>query len=217
MIRLLLIFLPFFCFADSFNLPYHSYTQTLSNLEDSHSSQAILFSATPGMGKSSISQELSAHYGAVVISCDGMRLTLKALGIYSDERTTSENEKILHQFAAYTFDRLFHEYPNHFYIFDSSVDRRYYEIKHWLDTYAIPSLLIRLEVPREVVEKRLIKREDIPEHYLRNLDEWFQDYESFDLSVVDLFFDNTQPLDISSLVDQINFALNYHSLENSPL
>lgn len=217
MIRLIILLFPFFCLADSFDLPYNSYIQTLSHLEDSTPPQAILFSATPGMGKTMISQELSSHIHGVVISSDAMRRTLKTCGIYSDERPTSENEKILHQFATYSFDRLFHEFPNHFYIFDSSVDRRYLEIKNGLDAYAIPSIVIRLEVPREIVEERLIEREENPEYYLRNLDRWFLDYEAFDLSVVDLFFDNTPPLDISDLLEQINFALNSHCLENSSL
>lgn len=217
MIRIFLLFLPFVCLAENFDSPYRSYVETLSYLEYPLESRAILFSATPGMGKTTISQTLSNYFHAVVISSDSMRQILKDCGEYTNERPVSENEKILHQFAAYSFDRLYHEFPNHFYIFDSSVDRRYPDIKNGMDAYTIPSIVIRLEVPREVVEERLVKREENPDYYLRNLDRWFLDYESFDLSVVDIFFDNSSTYHPLELIEQINFALNSRCLKNKTL
>ena len=196
---------PSLCLAEvSFEQLYTIHLQKLSYIEEKQPAKAILFSATPGMGKSEISRALSPHYHAVLISSDEMRKTLKEHGIYRDDRPTSENEVIYRQFAAYFIDRLFHEYPNHFYLFDSSVDRKYPLLKAALDAYGLETVLVRLEVPREIVEQRLIEREEHPEYFLRNLDKWFADYEAFDLSAVDIFFDNSGLLDIPLLIEQID-------------
>lgn len=204
----LFLLLPFFCFADypadTFADLYSFHLEKLPYLKEKHPPIAILFSATPGMGKTTISKHLSSHYHALLISTDELRLTMKNHGVYCDKRPVNENEKLLHQFFSYFLNRLFHEYPNQFYVMDASMDRKYETIKENLDSLDFRTILVRLEVPRDLTAQRLIAREQYPDYFLRHLDKWFSDYESFDLNHVDIFFDNSDSLNIDKLIDGIN-------------
>lgn len=163
----------------------------LEHLAIEHPPLLVLFSGTPGMGKSTIATRIAQELKAIKIVIDDVRELWKKHGIAvtgsaHDKRMFTINylEQLIITLAARS--------PNRFIILDSSVDRSYSSIKTLADQYGFPTVVIRLLLTKDEAIERIKQREVVPEEYIRHMDGWYQDYQRFDLTRVDYFYDTRE-------------------------
>lgn len=144
----------------------------------------LLFSGTPGMGKTTLSQEVEHTFQAVRIAIDDTRLFFRAEGL---------DYTYLEPYLFWLFDKVYTEYPNHFLIFDLIVHPFYEKVMDFASKHSAPTFLTRLVVPREIVEARIVSRGNKPEITLLRLDKNWEEYENFGMThTFDLVFDNSE-------------------------
>lgn len=154
---------------------FKQHSAHLKNTQVPQNPLMIVFSGTPGMGKSTIAKKLEDALCAVRISTDEIRDFLFRLRTTVSEK---EFDEALQQYMVYFFDHF--KAPNRRFILDASIDRRYKLVFPFLEKNKIDVIVIRLEVPRELVVERLREREGKRiEWFLKHLDAWFMDYDNF--------------------------------------
>lgn len=202
----------FISFLAPFSLAYGEITvdvlekmfkQHCSQLKNTHIQQKpfiITFSGTPGMGKSRLAQKLEDVYQAVRISTD----TLRALFNSSASIELKEYDEALQKYFAYFFKR--YSFPNKRMILDASIDRKYARLFPFFQLQNIEFVVVRLEVPRDVIVKRLIAREgDRAYWYLKHLDAWLLDYDNFAQQYKNyISYENLEESDLKNLTDEID-------------
>lgn len=168
---------------------------TLNNLEIAHEPFVILFSATPGMGKSTLSHIIEDEFSALRISGDETRQLFRAEGFSLEH---------FEAYFSYLLERLHEVSPNRRIVLDRSIDRTFERVKAACEYWESPYFLIRLFVPREIVEERILKRDSDLNTY-NILDRCFLDYERFgNERTFDFLFDNSSPLlDAEPLIQAI--------------
>lgn len=159
----------------------NDYYASLANTDIEHQKCVILFSGVPGSGKSKIAQIIEEELGAVRISNDDIRDLIVATYPTIDE---NEREKTKLKVATKLLERL-ETARNGMIVFDASVDRPkgYDFYNSWAQNHGYRTVLLRLDVPRDVIERRIRERGDtgyrIIEQYLANLDIWLQQWQAF--------------------------------------
>ena len=206
---ILLCLLQFGLYAESnqFLPVFEEHVTSLHHLEVAHPPSAIAFSATPGMGKTTIANELEKRLQGVRLSSDTARKLLRKHGINPNAIDPTTKQTAFIAYMAYFLQEHVKRSVNHLIIFDMSVDRQY----SLLAAHSKNLFVIRLVVPRPVVEERIRKREDTPDAYLKHMDKWFSDYDAFDEKRVNFFFDNTNDFEKAQLVRLIQaLKLKFH-------
>ncbi len=183
------------------------YTEYVSQLPYKEITQApfvITFSGVPGMGKSFISQKLSEKYQAVRIRNDDIRDKLKQM----PDIDAKDQERALKEYLFYMLKR--YNFPNRRLILDASIDQSYLQLFPYLEKHSIPFLVIRLDVPREMIVERIIQREgELAPNYLNLLDQWFKSYEEFGNKYKNYFlFKNVPGASLDELTYEIDNQLN---------
>lgn len=155
----------------------------LKYLDESNPRVLILFSGTPGMGKTTLAKRLEDYFHGVRINLDLLRKMMSEHGFrYEDP---------LLQYLRWSMLKLLAETSNHLIILDSSVDRKYEICQTLAKEHGFEIYLIRLEVEREEVEKRIVSRGTDVENLLLNMDGYWRDYEKFGETVeADFYLDN---------------------------
>ncbi|MCE5294112.1 MAG: ATP-binding protein [Chlamydiales bacterium] len=156
--------------ANQFDEVYKEHKYELQHLDVAHKPYIITFSATPGMGKTTVAIKLEATLKAIRISSDTARTLLAKHGF----KLASLSDYLL-----YVLKQLEQTSPNHLIILDISVDREYKLIADEAQKQHIPLFIIRLDVTKEEAAARILQSKPNPEAYLKHLDKWFQDYQSF--------------------------------------
>jgi predicted kinase len=185
----------------SFASIIHEHMQLLGNLDKVNPPLMLLFSATPGMGKTTIATKIQDALGAVKITVDdGRKLLIKhAIPIKGDipYLSLSIEEKIA--YIVEYLDQLINEIgrisANKFIIIDDSVNQWYDQIKSIADKHAMPTFLIRLTVSKATAIERIKQRERHPQGYLDAMDRWFHFYEKLDEHLFDYVFCNEYAFD----------------------
>lgn len=157
-------------YAHQFDEVYKEHQNELQYLDVAHAPFIITFSATPGMGKTTVAKKLETCLQAVRISSDTARVLLAKHGLKSAS---------LSDYLMYLLKELEQTSPNHLIILDMSVDREYKLIADTAQKQHIPLFVIRLDVTKEEAAIRILKSKPNPDAYLKHLDKWFQDYQAF--------------------------------------
>lgn len=144
--------------------------QTTSYLHEINPPLLILFSGTPGMGKTWLAKNLEEHFKAIRWSSD------EARKLFKDE---SFDLKSIGPYRLYSLSEIVKRSSNNMIIVDGSCDRRYESYLEWAKKNGFNVFVIKLEVPRDTVEKRIITRGDNVKEFLNELNRSWNDYENF--------------------------------------
>lgn len=182
---------------------YSEHTSQLPYTEIKQDPFVITFSGVPGMGKSFIAQKLTEHFKAVRIRNDDIRDMLKKFpGIDKQDQERALKEYLFYMLQRYNF-------PNRRLILDASIDRSYVQLFPYLEKHKIPFMVIRLDVPREIIIDRITQREGaLAQNYLKLLDKSFENYEEFGSKYIDYFlFKNVPGASLDGVIDEIELRL----------
>lgn len=184
----------------NFETLYAEHKIGFTNLEATNPPHLILYSGTPGMGKSTLSRALAETFHAVVISSDEARILF---------RKHDYPRRLLDDYLVYAINKVRTTTSNGLIVLDNTIDSCFSPYETYLTRTELPFTLIRFVVPKEVVITRLIEREADPQPYLDALDGWWDNYENFGRDhAFDLFFDNTdQGSSLALLLDALSDLL----------
>lgn len=171
---------------------------------ESNPTLIVMFSGTPGMGKTTIAECIEKHFHGIRISSDAVRRILRDHQVY--------NEKLVHRYMLWCVEKFFTDYPNHLIILDCSVDRTYDLYIKTIQGQGIDTFLIRMKVERHLVEERIRLRGRDVEPLLQGADRSWHDYEVFGQShEPDFIFDNNENADctLRALFDNIEQIYTY--------
>ncbi len=152
---------------------FEQHVLQLHNTHLEHKPFMITFSGVPGMGKSKLARELQDTYQAVLISTDALRALFNNAGIKA-----KEYDEALQHYFVYFFKH--YNQPNKRMILDASIDRKYVQLFPFFQQQNIGFVVVRLEVPQNIIIERIIAREgDKAPAYLKHMDKWVMDYNNF--------------------------------------
>lgn len=200
----------------SFDSIIQEHIKLLPNLDKVNPPLMILFSATPGMGKTTLATNIQDVFDAVKITVDdARRLLVKHAITVKDDRTYKSlpiEEKI--ECIVNYLDQLIQEIrktsKNQFFIIDDSVNQWHDKIKGIAEKNEMQTFLIRLDVSKAKAIERIKQREQNPQGYLDAMDRWYYFYEQFDAHLVDYVFCNEKVFDtqqFDELLDALKLKL----------
>jgi thymidylate kinase len=119
-----------------------------------------------------------------------------------------DQERAVKEYLFYMLQR--YNFPNRRLILDASVDRIYIKLFPYFEKHKIPFMVIRLDVPREIIVERIMQREGkSARYYLNMLDKWFESYEEFGNNYKNYFlFKNVPGASPDAITDEIEHRLN---------
>lgn len=151
---------------------FKQHVRLLKNTRIANKPLVVCFSGVPGMGIPDIAKIVEDKFEGVRISNDEIRTIIKT---FSNALTS---QWLMQAYLMYFM--LSYSAPNKLMVLDSSIDRRYSVLLPYLKMRGIPSLVVRIEMPYEQVVERLTEREQAGEGvYLKFLDSWYADYDTF--------------------------------------
>lgn len=162
----------------------------------------ILFSGCAGMGKTTTAQTIQRIHKTLCFDAFDTRVVLRNKYQLFHENLPAEERvsKMLACFGHF-LAKVKETIPNKAVIFDESIDRQepkpalFERMQAIAQSHAFPLFVIRLQVPREIVCKRLMRREEQSahntEHFKARFDMYYDLYEAFDTSRVHYFLDNS--------------------------
>lgn len=200
----------------SFDSIIQEHITLLSNLDKVNPPLMILFSATPGMGKTTLATKIQDVFDAVKITVDDARklLVKHAIPVKGDStyKSLPIEEKI--ECIVNYLDQLIQEIrkisKNQFFIIDDSVNQWHDKIKRIADKNGMQIFLIRLDVSKAKAIERIKQREQDPQGYLDAMDTWYYFYQQFDAHLVDYVFCNEKAFDskqVDELLNKLNLKL----------
>lgn len=110
----------------------------------------IVFSAIPGSGKSELTKRLTEKHGFSRIANKDIRQSLEATGHTQDV--------VIRNYTLWLLDKLSAQGPFAI-VFDRNIDQWYEPAKKWAESNDYQFILVRIEVSRTILEKRLHQRE----------------------------------------------------------
>lgn len=146
------------------------YLATLTNRDVPHDRIYIIFSGVPGSGKTTLARRLAVDLKAQYIRHDDIRECIRRDGFNVGDFTVSHISTLV-------IDTILAEDRNKFIIIDASLDRswpRFFE--HAKEQRAKP-IIIRLNVPKETVMKRIEARPEGHVGKVADLDDYYKQFE----------------------------------------
>lgn len=132
----------------------------------------IIFSGVPGSGKTTLARKLARDLNAQCIRHDDIRALARNHGYDLARLTISSISRIVMDTIMEGGD------ANKFVIVDASLDRSWpLFFEHTREHGAMP-VVIRLEVPPQIVERRIGEREAHDFGKVANLDRYFEQFEN---------------------------------------
>ncbi len=119
-------------------------------LGDADKPVLIVFSAIPGSGKSELTKRLIKNYGISGIANKDIRKSL--------EQTGHTEDVTIGDYTLWLLDRLVKQGAKTI-VFDRNIDQWYETAKSWAAKNSYQFLVVRIDVSRSVLEKRLHNRE----------------------------------------------------------
>ncbi|MCB1114107.1 MAG: hypothetical protein KDK62_05060 [Chlamydiia bacterium] len=163
---------------------FQKQSQQLLNLEIENPPLVLLFSGTPGMGKTTVTKELEKTFQGIRIGIDDTRVFFKEEGL---------TYELLTPYLFWLLNKVHEISPNRLLILDLICHPFHDELISWCLHHETPYFLTRLEVPREIVEARIVSRGNKPELTLSRLDRNWKEYEAFaETHTFDYILDNTE-------------------------
>lgn len=183
-----------------------SYYRALPNKEVAHPRYLILFSGVTGSGKSTIARAIEQQLRAVRISNDDIREDIIEKYPAIDSAT---REKTKLEAVTAILEQLPNE-PNGLVVNDASCDRGYDYYNNWATKFGYTILLLRIDLPRKLIEQRIRDRGDKgyrdTARSLDLLDTWWRQWEEFgSLHKADLVV--TQRTEIDEIIDAVRSKL----------
>lgn len=131
----------------------------------------IIFSGVPGSGKTTLARKLARDLGAQYIRHDDIRALARDHDYDVAKLTISSISRIV-------MDTIMEKDANKLVIVDASLDRTWpLFFEHTAEHGALP-IIIRLDIPRSVVEQRIRQRDKDDFGHITNLDEFYAQFEN---------------------------------------
>lgn len=154
----------------------------------------VCFSGIPGSGKTTLAEKLEKQLQAIRISNDDIRTIIESSGVTERDEREEAKEKFLDWFLNEV-----QIWPNGLLIMDSSIDRRFDDIKRRFNEYRL--YVISLGISRELAIKRMKKRQGHRaklQPMIDTMDKWIEDKRRFD---------NEHGQEIDKKIDTTNSAV----------
>lgn len=178
---------------------FEEHCHILKHLEKTHPKMIIMFSGTPGMGKTTVAKRLEEQFQALRISRDDIRNILRKFEL---------SLGIVEEYLPWVMQKLSLVSPNHFIILDCSIDRTYPQCMELAKKHLFETFLIRMHVDKDCAIERIKARQRQDEKaLLANFDKLWQDYQLFGQSTQsDYIFDNNHGIEepFGQLVERIH-------------
>lgn len=133
---------------------FNAYLPSIHKLNYPNNKLYITFSAVTGSGKTWLANKIAEHFSGLYLSADDVRRT--ALELYP-EISRQDLDQLIASFAPSIQDRLLH-YPNQMHIVDTNIDKYAQQVFAKAKSIRFPLLIIRIDVGRATLEKRIITR-----------------------------------------------------------
>jgi len=179
---------------------FKQHCSTLQNTAIEQKPLVVVFSGVPGMGKSTVAKKLEQEYKAIRVSTDQLRDLFRE----KTSITEADFDDALQKYVGYFFAH--YNMPNKRLILDASIDRKYVTLFPFFEQHKINFIVVRLDVPRDIVVKRLNEREGTrAAWFLKNLDAWFADHHNFASNYTNyISYNNLDTSDFASLKQNID-------------
>ncbi|MFI5342689.1 MAG: dual specificity protein phosphatase family protein [Chlamydiales bacterium] len=152
---------------------FEEHLQIIKNLDKSNPKLIIMFSGTPGMGKTFLAKKLEEQFHGLRISSDEVRSIFNMKKI----KDKGKDQKLLNDYLLWSVKRLNNLSPNHLIILDRSIDRTGDMYYQFAKNFGYDVFLIRLKVDRDVVEKRIKERGTSVDNLIEGSQRWWELYE----------------------------------------
>lgn len=157
----------------------NEYYDSLPNKEVGQPKYVVLFSGVVGSGKSTIARAIEQNLQAVRVSNDEIREHITAVNP-TIEPTLRERLKL--KIGNEVLERLANETTG-LIIIDASCDRGYDDYRAWAEKHGYRIILLRIDVPRDVIEQRIRERGNqghrSTQGSLAHMDTWWRQWEAF--------------------------------------
>jgi adenylate kinase family enzyme len=111
----------------------------------------VVFSAIPGSGKSELTKRLMDDYGFLRIANKDIREAVEKADI-------ADNTSIISSYTLWFLDKLTAgQQPS--IVFDRNIDQWYEPSRIWAEAHGYDYVLVRIDVSRDILERRLLGRE----------------------------------------------------------
>ena len=161
---------------------YSHHIKKIRNLHHPNEKIFVLFSGVAGSGKSFLAKKIEERFKAVRINNDDIR------DIIRDEIAPKVNmeeikpQELLQGYLHFLYEKI--SKKNGMIILDSSMDRSFESVRMTAKQYGYKIFLIRIDLPRETLEKQIRQRTDKdPGPYIRDLDKQIGDHQRFSAEV----------------------------------
>jgi predicted kinase len=179
----------------------------LSNRDTENQPLLIAFTATPGMGKTTIAKQLENELHGIRITLDEGRIAMKKQGIYPITGTLTDKIACTMNYLDALLQELKQTCKNQLIILDDSVDRMYQPIMAIAHKHKIPMFIIKINASKETAIARIKARDaDTAKDLLAVIDQWYEDYRNFNQKLVSYAIDNNgtnNTIEITPLVTVI--------------
>jgi predicted kinase len=148
-----------------------AYLESLTGRDIPHRRACIIFSGVPGSGKTTLTKRLSHDLQAQYIRHDDIRQLARERGLDVASLTISSVSRIV-------MDVISENDANGRIVLDSSLDRTWDLFFDYVKQRQVLPIVIRLNVPREVVEARVEARDADDFGKVSDLDIFFEQFEA---------------------------------------
>lgn len=169
-----------------------------------HEKIIICFSGIPSSGKSSIAKILEEKYKGIRIDNNPVRKYFINLRGQDSFKYADEVDAFVKEYLDYFLEK--YNFPNKFFILDSSIDRKYNRIKEFADKNGFRMFVIRIDLPKRIAQKRAFERKGgVDPWFLKNIGRWMKEYKQFNTNhKPDVIINTERKPNLNSLFKKID-------------
>jgi predicted kinase len=172
-------------------------------LAESHEKFVICFSGIAGSGKTHIAKILEERYNGIRIRNDDIRQIILGL-----DAGVEDLDKVTYEYGEWFFRN--NNFQNGLIIVDSGIDRRYGVLFPFFEEKRYKIFVIRLDVPIEVCERRVIERSGkLDNNYISRIEGWQKQHKKFGENFEsDIVINNECELNLDELFSKLDKLIN---------